>query len=190
MSEYYIDPTAIIDRDVQIGVETKVWHFTHIMSGVSIGRNCSIAQNCYIGKNVTVGNGVKIQNNVSLYEGVIVADDVFIGPSVVFTNVINPRSFINRKEEYKVTNIKNGATIGANATLICGITIGEFSFIGAGAVVTKDVPPHALLVGNPAKIQGWVSHYGHKLQFDLQNIAICPQSGTKYKLENNSLNTL
>lgn len=187
MSENYIHPTAVIDEGVIINSGTKIWHFTHIMTGASIGKNCSIAQNCFIGKNVAVGNGVKIQNNVSLYEGVIVADDVFIGPSVVFTNVINPRSFINRKEEYKITNINNGVTIGANATIICGITLGEYSFIGAGAVVTKDVPPHALLVGNPAKIKGWMSHDGHKLQFDLQNTAICPQSRTKYKLENNTL---
>ncbi len=189
MSENFIHPTAIIDEGAKIASRTKIWHFTHIMPEVLIGTDCSIGQNCFLGKKVVVGNGVKIQNNVSLYEGVVIEDDVFIGPSAVFTNVINPRSFVNRKDEFKTTYIMKGATIGANTTIICGITIGAYSFIGAGAVVTRDVPPHALLTGNPAKIRGWMSHDGQKLVFDDQNVAVCPTSGRKYKLEQNRITT-
>ena len=182
-----IHPTAVIDEGCEIGSGTSVWHFTHIMSRSRIGRNCNIGQNVVISPDVTIGNGVKIQNNVSLYTGVTCEDDVFLGPSCVFTNVINPRSFIPRKNEYRKTLIKKGATIGANATIICGHTIGEYAMIGAGAVVTKDIPPYSLWTGNPARQRGWVSRTGHKLTFDKQGTAVCPETGERYIMENNQV---
>ena len=187
MSAVFIHPTTIIDEPCFIGNGTKVWHFSHIMSGAVIGDNCSLGQNVFIGSNVKVGNNVRIQNNVSLYEGVICEDDVFLGPSMVFTNVINPRSAIARKNEYKKTIVKHGASIGANATIVCGHSIGEFAFVGAGAVVTKDVPAYALVVGNSSKQTGWISEYGLKLQFDKSGRALCSESGEHYILENNSV---
>jgi len=182
--KYFAHPTAIVDNGSQIGKDTKVWHFSHVMPGAVIGENCIIGQNVFIANGVTVGNGVKIQNNVSLYTGVIVEDDVFLGPSMVFTNVINPRSFIERKSEYRQTFIRKGVTIGANATIICGNEIGEYAFVGAGAVVTKSVNCYALVFGNPAVQKGWVSRNGHKLIFNAENIAICPETGEIYTIEN------
>ena len=182
-----IHPTAVIDEGCEIGSGTSVWHFTHIMSRSRIGRNCNIGQNVVISPDVTIGNGVKIQNNVSLYTGVTCEDDVFLGPSCVFTNVINPRSFIPRKNEYRKTLIKKGATIGANATIICGHTIGEYAMIGAGAVVTKDIPPYSLWTGNPARQRGWVSRAGHKLTLNKQGTAVCPETGERYIMENNQV---
>ena len=173
---YFAHETAVIDPNCQIGAGTKIWHFSHIMSDCSIGEQCSIGQNVVISPEVRIGNRVKIQNNVSVYTGVICEDDVFLGPSAVFTNVINPRSAVIRKNEYKQTLVGKGATIGANATIICGISIGYFAFIGAGAVVTKNIPDYALVVGNPARQSGWMSEYGHKLKFNSEGIAICPES--------------
>ncbi len=184
MMNYFVHPSSVIDEDCEIGEGTNIWHFSHIMSGAVIGSNCNLGQNVVIGNNVQIGNRVKIQNNVSVYEGVICEDEVFLGPSVVLTNVINPRSAINRRKEYKTTIIKKGATIGANATIICGIEIGSYAFIGAGAVVTKSVLPYALMLGNPAKQTGWMSEYGQRLHFE-NNKAICSESGQTYKLENN-----
>lgn len=183
---YFKHESAIIDKEAIIGDNTKIWHFSHVMNAI-IGNNCTIGQNVFIANNVKIGNQVKIQNNVSLYDGIICEDDVFIGPSAVFTNVVNPRSFIERKNEYKKTLIKKGATIGANATIICGITIGEYAFIGAGAVVTKDVSNYALVTGNPAKQSGWMSKSGSKLLFDEKNIAICAQSNEAYLLIGNKV---
>jgi UDP-2-acetamido-3-amino-2,3-dideoxy-glucuronate N-acetyltransferase len=183
-TSYKAHETAIVDEGCTIGEGTRIWHFSHIMSNCVIGNNCSIGQNVVISPEVKIGNRVKIQNNVSVYTGVICEDDVFLGPSCVFTNVINPRSAIIRKNEYKPTLVKKGATIGANATIVCGITLGEFAFIGAGAVVTKDVPAYALFVGNPARQTGWMSEYGHKLKFDESGFAVCPESKERYKLEN------
>jgi UDP-2-acetamido-3-amino-2,3-dideoxy-glucuronate N-acetyltransferase len=183
--EYFSHPSAIIDDNCDIGTGTKIWHFSHIMSNCKIGENCNIGQNVVVSPSVTLGNNVKVQNNVSIYTGVECEDDVFLGPSMVFTNVINPRSAINRKAEYMKTLVGRGATIGANATIVCGHNIGAFSFIGAGAVVTKEVKPYALVVGNPAKQTGWMSEYGHKLKFDRDGIAICPESGEKYFLKEN-----
>lgn len=183
-TSYFAHETAIIDADCQIGDGTKIWHFTHIMPNCSIGNNCSIGQNVVISPEVKIGNGVKIQNNVSVYTGVICEDDVFLGPSAVFTNVINPRSAIVRRNEFKTTLVQKGATIGANATIVCGITIGKYAFIGAGAVVTKNIPDYALVVGNPARQTGWMSEFGHKLKFDSEGIAICPESKEKYQLLN------
>ena len=180
---YFAHPTAVIDDGVDIGAETKIWHFCHIMTGCKIGKNCSFGQNVVVSPNVIVGNGVKVQNNVSLYTGVICEDEVFIGPSAVFTNVINPRSAISRRNEFKNTLVKKGATIGANATIICGVTIGQYAFIGAGAVVTKDVPDYALITGNPGRFAGWVSENGHKLHFDNTDIAICLETGERYQLK-------
>lgn len=184
---FYSHPTAIIDEGCEIGKDTKIWHFSHIMPNCKLGERCNIGQNVVISPEVILGNNVKVQNNVSIYTGVICEDDVFLGPSCVFTNVINPRSAINRRGEYAKTTVKRGATIGANATIVCGNDIGEYAFIGAGAVVTKNVPAYALLVGNPAKQMGWISEFGHKLKFDSQNEAICPESGDKYILINNSV---
>lgn len=184
---FYSHPSAIIDEGCEIGKDTKIWHFSHIMPNCKLGERCNIGQNVVISPEVILGNNVKVQNNVSIYTGVICEDDVFLGPSCVFTNVINPRSAINRRGEYAKTTVKKGATIGANATIVCGNDIGEYAFIGAGAVVTKNVPAYALLVGNPAKQMGWMSEFGHKLKFDSQNEAICPESGDKYKLVNNSV---
>jgi len=177
---YYAHPTAVIDDNCVIGEGTKIWHFSHIMSGCKIGRNCNLGQNVVVSPKVELGNNVRVQNNVSIYEGVICEDDVFLGPSMVLTNVINPRSAVSRKNEYKTTLIKKGASIGANATIVCGNTIGEYAFIGAGAVVTKDVPAYALIVGNPGRQTGWMSEYGQKLLFDTNHEAICSESGEKY----------
>lgn len=183
---YSAHPSAVIDNNCQIGEGTKIWHFSHIMSDCIIGKNCNIGQNVVVSPQVVLGNNVKVQNNVSIYTGVTCEDDVFLGPSMVFTNVINPRSAIVRKDQYQKTIVKQGASIGANATIVCGHTIGEYALIGAGAVITKDVAPYALVVGNPAKQIGWVSEYGHTLTFDnATNIATCPESGQQYKLENN-----
>lgn len=182
---YSAHVSAIIDDGCEIGEGTKIWHFTHIMPDCIIGKNCNLGQNVVVSPQVTLGNNVKVQNNVSIYTGVICEDDVFLGPSMVFTNVINPRSAIARKSEYKQTLVKQGASIGANATIVCGITIGRYAFIGAGAVVTKNVPDYALLIGNPARQAGWMSEYGHKLIFDKNGNALCEESGEKYKLLNN-----
>lgn len=179
---YTAHPSAIIDEGCAIGDGTRIWHFCHIMTGCTIGSNCSLGQNVVVSPDVVLGNGVKVQNNVSIYTGVICEDDVFLGPSMVFTNVINPRSFVNRKNQFLPTLVKKGASIGANATIICGHTIGSFAFIGAGAVVTEDVLDYALVIGNPARQTGWVSEYGHKLDFDTSGIAVCPESGQRYHL--------
>jgi UDP-2-acetamido-3-amino-2,3-dideoxy-glucuronate N-acetyltransferase len=187
---FFSHPTAIIDEGCLIGHGTKIWHFSHIMSGCVIGNNCNIGQNVVVSTNVKLGANVRVQNNVSVYEGVICEDDVFLGPSMVFTNVINPRSAVSRKHEYLQTLVKKGASIGANATIICGNEIGEFAFIGAGAVVTKPVPAYALVIGNPAKQSGWMSEYGHKLIFDKTGIAICPESKQQYKLEKGSVSRI
>jgi UDP-2-acetamido-3-amino-2,3-dideoxy-glucuronate N-acetyltransferase len=175
--------TAVIDAGCTIGNGTKIWHFSHIMPNCIIGENCNIGQNVVISPDVVLGKNVKIQNNVSIYTGVVCEDDVFLGPSMVFTNVMNPRSAVNRRGEYLKTTVKRGASIGANATIVCGHDIGEFAFIGAGAVVTKNVPAYALVIGNPARQTGWMSEYGHKLKFDAEGIAICPESKEKYQLK-------
>ena len=185
--KYFIHPTAIVDEGAVIGPGVKIWHFCHIMPGSIIGENCNIGQNVVISPKVILGKNVKVQNNVSLYEGVICEDDVFLGPSVVFTNVTNPRSAVIRKKEFKKTIVKKGASIGANATIVCGHNIGEYAFIGAGAVVTKEVAPYSLVVGNPAKHAGWMSEYGIKLFFDENNKAICPESKQEYLLEKNQV---
>ena len=182
MKEYFAHETAVLDEGCQIGANTKIWHFSHVMSGAIIGENCVIGQNVMIANRVTLGNNVKVQNNVSVYEGVICEDDVFLGPSMVFTNVINPRAFIERKNEFRTTLVKRGATIGANATIVCGHTIGSYAMVGAGAVVTHDVPDYALMAGTPARQIGWVSEYGCRLEFDDTGFAICPESGQKYQL--------
>jgi UDP-2-acetamido-3-amino-2,3-dideoxy-glucuronate N-acetyltransferase len=187
MESYFAHETAVIDAGCKIGEGTKIWHFSHIMSGCEIGKNCNIGQNVVISPQVILGQNVKVQNNVSIYTGVICEDDVFLGPSMVFTNVVNPRSFIIRKTEYKTTLVKKGASIGANATILCGHEIGAFALIGAGAVVTKSVLPYALVVGNPAKQMGWVSTYGHRLKFDRKGEAVCPESGEKFILKNNTV---
>lgn len=181
----FIHPTAVIDEPCEIGAGTKIWHFTHIMHNCKIGEGCNLGQNVVVSPDVVLGRNVKVQNNVSIYTGVICEDDVFLGPSMVFTNVTNPRSAVNRKSEYARTVVKHGATIGANATIVCGHDIGRFAFIGAGAVVTKNVPDYALVVGNPSKQIGWMSEYGHRLNFDENGIAVCSESNEKYKLENN-----
>jgi UDP-2-acetamido-3-amino-2,3-dideoxy-glucuronate N-acetyltransferase len=180
---YFAHETAVIDKDCSIGDGTKIWHFSHIMSHCVIGERCNIGQNVVVSPHVVLGTNVKIQNNVSVYTGVICEDDVFLGPSMVFTNVINPRSHVNRKEEYASTYVRRGASIGANATIVCGNEIGEYAMIGAGAVITKPVKPYALVVGNPAKQIGWVSEHGEKLSFDENSIAFCPETGQKYKLK-------
>lgn len=182
--EYYAHPTAVIDEGSVIGKGTKVWHFSHIMPNCRIGEDCNIGQNVVISPEVVLGRNVKIQNNVSIYTGVTCEDDVFLGPSMVFTNVTNPRSAINRRGQYSKTVVKKGASIGANATIVCGHDIGRYAFIGAGAVVTKHVPDYALVVGNPARQTGWMSEYGHKLEFDEKGIAKCPESNESYRLEN------
>ncbi|WP_243349052.1 acyltransferase [Parabacteroides sp. FAFU027] len=187
MANYFVHETAIIDAGCQIGPESRIWHFSHIMSDAIIGKRCNIGQNVFIASGVKIGNGVKIQNNVSLYSGVICEDDVFLGPSCVFTNVTNPRSFINRKEEFRTTYIEKGATIGANATIVCGNRIGAYALIGAGSVVTKDIPPYSLWTGNPARQCGWVSKNGHKLEFDAKGIAFCPETQEKYLLKNHQV---
>ena len=184
---FYHHESSIIDEGCQIGEGTKIWYFCHIMQGCTIGKNCNIGQNVVISPEVVLGNNVKVQNNVSIYTGVTCEDDVFLGPSMVFTNVINPRSAVNRKSEYRKTHVGKGATIGANATIICGYDIGAYAFIGAGAVVTKIVKPYALVVGNPARQMGWVSEYGHRLNFDKNSEAICSESGEKYKLKDENI---
>jgi UDP-2-acetamido-3-amino-2,3-dideoxy-glucuronate N-acetyltransferase len=184
---YFAHESSYIDDSCVIGNGTKIWHFSHIMNGCKIGENCNIGQNVVVSPEVVLGNGVKIQNNVSVYTGVTCEDDVFIGPGCVFTNVINPRSFIVRKDQYKATKVCRGASIGANATIICGITIGSYAMIGAGAVVTKDVTPYSLVVGNPAKQTGWVSEYGHRLNFDPEGFAICPESKGFYEIINGEI---
>jgi UDP-2-acetamido-3-amino-2,3-dideoxy-glucuronate N-acetyltransferase len=183
--EYSAHPSAIIDEGCTIGKGTKIWHFSHIMPNCTIGENCNIGQNVVISPDVVLGNNVKVQNNVSIYTGVICEDDVFLGPSMVFTNVTNPRSAVNRRGQYAKTTVKRGASIGANATIVCGHDIGKFAFIGAGAVVTKHVPDYALVVGNPAKQIGWMSEYGHRLKFNEQGEAVCEESGEKYELIRN-----
>lgn len=182
MSDFFAHETAIVDAGCEIGEGTKIWHFSHIMPNCKIGKRCNIGQNVVISPEVILGENVKVQNNVSIYTGVICENDVFLGPSMVFTNVINPRSAVNRKSEYAKTVVKKGASIGANATIVCGYDIGEFAFIGAGAVVTKTVPAYALVVGNPARQIGWMSEQGYRLEFNEQGIAICPGDGTSYQL--------
>lgn len=183
--DFFAHSTAIIDEGCKIGKGTKIWHFSHLMQNCILGENCNLGQNVVVSPQVVLGRNVKVQNNVSIYTGVTCDDDVFLGPSMVFTNVINPRSAINRKNEYAKTHVGKGASIGANATIVCGHNIGEYAFIGAGAVVTKNIPPYSLWVGNPAKQIGWISEYGHRLKFDKDSIAICQESKEKYKLENN-----
>jgi UDP-2-acetamido-3-amino-2,3-dideoxy-glucuronate N-acetyltransferase len=190
MSDFFAHETAVIDDGCKIGAGTKVWHFSHIMPNCIIGENCNIGQNVVVSPEVILGNNVKVQNNVSIYTGVECADDVFLGPSMVFTNVMNPRSAVNRKDQYLETKVGRGASIGANATIVCGNPIGEFAFIGAGAVITKEVPAFALLVGNPAKQIGWMSEYGHRLAFNGEGIAVCPESNKQYKLENEKVSQL
>ena len=180
---YFAHPTAVIDENCIIGDGTKIWHFSHIMSGSVISEQCNIGQNVVISPQVVLGRNVKIQNNVSVYTGVICEDDVFLGPSMVFTNVVNPRSHVNRKNEYASTLVRKGASIGANATVVCGNEIGEYALVGAGAVITKNVKPYALVVGNPARQTGWVSRNGHKLTFNDEGVAVCPETGEKYKLK-------
>ena len=183
MNDYFAHETAIIDEGCQIGAGTKIWHFSHIMPNCVIGERCNIGQNVVISPEVVLGNNVKIQNNVSVYTGVTCEDDVFLGPSMVFTNVTNPRSAVNRRSQYAKTHVGKGATIGANATVVCGHDIGAYAFIGAGAVVTKTIPPYALVVGNPSRQIGWMSEYGHRLHFDAAGHATCPESGEHYQLK-------
>jgi len=183
LKDYFAHETAVLDEGCTIGAGTKIWHFSHIMSGCEIGEKCNIGQNVVVSPGVILGRNVKVQNNVSIYTGVVCEDDVFLGPSMVFTNIRNPRSAVIRKDQYVTTLVKKGATIGANATIICGITIGEYGFIGAGTVVVKDVPPYALILGNPGRHVGWMSEFGHRLEFAGNGIAVCPESGEKYVLE-------
>jgi UDP-2-acetamido-3-amino-2,3-dideoxy-glucuronate N-acetyltransferase len=188
--DFFAHQTAVIDEACKIGKGTKIWHFSHIMTGSEIGEACNIGQNVVVSPGVKLGRNVKVQNNVSIYTGVICEDDVFLGPSMVFTNVINPRSAIIRKEEYMKTIVGTGASIGANATIVCGNNIGKYAFIGAGAVVTKEVKPYALVMGNPARQTGWMSEFGHKLSFDSSGLATCPESGEKYSLYNGSVSKI
>ncbi|HEX8196408.1 MAG TPA: DapH/DapD/GlmU-related protein [Pyrinomonadaceae bacterium] len=184
MSEknYFAHETAVVDEGAEIGAGTKIWHFSHIMPGSRIGEDCNLGQNVVVSPGVVLGKNCKVQNNVSIYTGVVCEDDVFLGPSMVFTNVINPRSAVNRRDQYLETRVGRGASIGANATIVCGNDIGEFAFVGAGAVVTKFVPPYALVVGNPSRHIGWMSEYGHRLKFDENGVAVCPESGESYEL--------
>jgi UDP-2-acetamido-3-amino-2,3-dideoxy-glucuronate N-acetyltransferase len=184
---FFAHETAVVDEGCNIGVGVKIWHFSHIMTNCTLGENCNIGQNVVISPEVVLGRNVKVQNNVSIYTGVICDDDVFLGPSMVFTNVTNPRSAVNRKNEYAKTHVGKGASIGANATIVCGHDIGAYAFIGAGAVITKNVPPYSLWVGNPAKQMGWISEYGHRLKFDENNNAVCTESKEQYRLENNKV---
>ena len=187
MKNYFIHKSSYIDDSAKIGNGTKIWHFCHIMKNSKIGKDCNIGQNVVVSPDVILGNNVKVQNNVSIYTGVICEDDVFLGPSIVFTNVINPRSAINRRSDYIKTIVKRGVSIGANATIVCGNIIGEFSFIGAGSVVTKNVKPYSLVVGNPAKKIGWVSEFGNRLKFDKNDIAICKESKQKYRINKDTV---
>ena len=189
-SNFFAHETAVIDEPCIIGEGTRIWHFSHIMTDCTIGEKCNIGQNVVISPDVHLGDNVKVQNNVSIYTGVNCEDDVFLGPSMVFTNVMNPRSAVNRKNEYMKTTVRKGASIGANATIVCGNDIGKFAFIGAGAVVVKEVKPYALVVGNPSKQIGWISEYGHRLNFDGQGRATCPESKEKYELKNNLVNKI
>jgi UDP-2-acetamido-3-amino-2,3-dideoxy-glucuronate N-acetyltransferase len=190
MEGFYAHETAVVDEGCIIGKNTKIWHFSHIMSNCKIGEKCNIGQNVVVSSGVILGDNVKVQNNVSIYTGVICDDDVFLGPSMVFTNVINPRSAINRRDQYARTHVGRGASIGANATIVCGHDIGEYAFIGAGAVVTKTIPSFAMVVGNPAKQIGWVGEYGHRLEFADNGIAVCPESQQEYQLDNNKVNRI
>mgnify|MGYP000603719532 CR=1 FL=1 len=190
MAKFFFHESSYVDNDVNIGDDTKIWHFSHILSGSNIGNNCSFGQNCVVGPKVNIGNGVKVQNNISIYEGVVVEDDVFLGPSMVFTNVINPRSFIVRKEEFKETLLKRGCSIGANATVVCGNTIGKYALVGAGTVINKDVKDFALMVGVPARQIGWVSIAGNRLNFNNENIAIDSFDNSKYKLEDEQVKVI
>jgi UDP-2-acetamido-3-amino-2,3-dideoxy-glucuronate N-acetyltransferase len=187
---FFAHETAVIDEGCKIGKGTKIWHFSHIMTGCEIGEACNIGQNVVVSPGVKLGRNVKVQNNVSIYTGVICEDDVFLGPSMVFTNVINPRSAIIRKEEYLKTIVEKGASIGANSTIVCGNKIGKYAFIGAGAVVTKEVKPYALVIGNPARQSGWMSEFGHKLSFDRSGFATCPESGERYRLDNGNVSKI
>lgn len=189
-SGYFAHPTAVVDEGCEIGNGTKIWHFSHLMTGCKLGENCNLGQNVVVSPGVVLGRNVKIQNNVSIYTGVECGDDVFLGPSMVFTNVINPRSAVNRRSEYAKTRVGNGASIGANATIVCGHDIGKFAFIGAGAVVTKHIPDYALVVGNPSRQIGWMSEYGQRLEFDAQGKATCLESGQVYQLSNNVVTRL
>lgn len=188
--DYFAHETAVVDDGCEIGKGSKIWHFSHIMTGAKIGEKCNIGQNVVVSPEVVLGNNVKVQNNVSIYTGVICEDDVFLGPSMVFTNIVNPRSAIIRRDEYVKTLVKKGVSIGANATIVCGHDIGEYAFIGAGAVVTKEVLPFALVVGNPAKQVGWMSEFGHRLNFNDQGVAVCPESKANYRLENGRVTKL
>ena len=190
MSDWFAHKSSFVDDGTSIGENTKIWHFSHILSGSTIGKNCSFGQNCVVGPNVTMGKGVKVQNNISIYEGVEVEDDVFLGPSMVFTNVINPRAFIVRREEFKKTLLKKGCSVGANVTVVCGITIGEYALIGSGAVVNKDVKPFALMVGVPARQIGWVGISGNTLEFDENDEATDSFDNTKYKIQNDNLEVI
>ena len=183
MNDYFAHETAVIDEGVEIGKGTRIWHFTHLMTGCKIGTGCNLGQNVVVSPDVILGNNVKVQNNVSIYTGVICEDDVFLGPSMVFTNIMNPRSAIVRRDKYETTVVEKGATIGANATIVCGNKIGKFAFIGAGAVVIHEVLPYALVVGNPSRQVGWMSEYGHRLEFNEQGVATCPESGEVYKMD-------
>jgi len=187
---YFAHETAVIDEGCEIGEGTKIWHFSHLMPGCVLGANCNLGQNVVVSPDVVLGNNVKVQNNVSIYTGVICEDDVFLGPSMVFTNVLNPRSAINRRDQYTKTIVKKGATIGANATVVCGHNIGRYAFIGAGAVVTKEVPDYALVLGNPARQAGWMSEFGHRLEFDENGLAQCPESSVQYQLQNGAVKKL
>jgi UDP-2-acetamido-3-amino-2,3-dideoxy-glucuronate N-acetyltransferase len=182
MKDYFAHETAVIDEGVEIGEGTRIWHFSHIMTGSKIGTSCNLGQNVVVSPDVSLGNNVKVQNNVSIYTGVICEDDVFLGPSMVFTNVVNPRSAVIRRDKYVETLVQKGATIGANATIVCGNLIGKFAFIGAGAVVVREVLPYALVVGNPSRQIGWMSEYGHRLEFNNEGLSVCPESGEEYRL--------
>jgi UDP-2-acetamido-3-amino-2,3-dideoxy-glucuronate N-acetyltransferase len=188
--DYFAHKTAVIDKGCKIGKGTKIWHFSHMMAGSEIGENCNIGQNVVVSPGVKLGRNVKVQNNVSIYTGVICDDDVFLGPSMVFTNIINPRSQIIRRDNYETTIVEKGASIGANSTIICGNIIGRFAFVGAGAVVTRDVKPYALVIGNPARQTGWMSEYGHRLKFDDKGYAVCPESNERYHLENDAVSKI
>ncbi|HQU60804.1 MAG TPA: DapH/DapD/GlmU-related protein [Saprospiraceae bacterium] len=187
---YFIHESAVVDQGAEVGAGSKIWHFSHVMGGAKLGESCNLGQNVFIASGVVLGRNVKVQNNVSIYEGVTIEDDAFLGPSMVFTNVLNPRSAVNRRGDYLRTHVGKGATIGANATIVCGHDIGAFAFIGAGAVVTKAVPPYALVAGNPARQIGWMSEYGHRLAFDEQGNAVCPESEEKYVLKGGKVEKL